>query len=314
MKWIEYDYMCNADKGITYHKKVEYNEANLAIAKVEACRGYTITEDSESNEFSPLPIGMGGTGATSASDALTKLGAAKASHTHNYAGSSSPGGAATSADKLSTGRDFKVDLGSTAAANFDGTKAATPGVSGTLPISNGGTGATTAEAARAKLGIMSTEELLSLHVWKKYDNNPEVVETEVTDLSVSNEEGTRDGSRTYNDVYYSSEINTKTGELINLVHLVSPTFSEIQVVKGKYFSAKRAGSPVFRVPSNASLTESKILYPSPGYYAARVNTAYKVVPGGNELGYAYSKNEDAYPTSGSHSDGIWYEYVKQLGG
>ena len=46
MKWIEYDYVCNADKGINLHKKVEYNEANLAIAEVEACNGeYTITED-----------------------------------------------------------------------------------------------------------------------------------------------------------------------------------------------------------------------------------------------------------------------------
>ena len=48
-----------------------------------------------------LPIARGGTGATSASAARTALGAAASSHTHNYAGSSSAGGAATSAVKVS---------------------------------------------------------------------------------------------------------------------------------------------------------------------------------------------------------------------
>ena len=43
-----------------------------------------------------LAVDHGGTGATTAAAALTNLGAAAASHTHNYAGSSSAGGAATS--------------------------------------------------------------------------------------------------------------------------------------------------------------------------------------------------------------------------
>ena len=54
-----------------------------------------------------LPIANGGTGATSAAAARTALGitpanigAAATSHTHNYAGSSSAGGAATSANKV----------------------------------------------------------------------------------------------------------------------------------------------------------------------------------------------------------------------
>ena len=47
-----------------------------------------------------LPISRGGTGATTAAAARTALGAAPSSHTHKYAGSSSAGGAATSANKV----------------------------------------------------------------------------------------------------------------------------------------------------------------------------------------------------------------------
>lgn len=59
------------------------------------------------------------------------------------------------ADKLATARTVQTNLGSTAAASFDGTANITPGVSGTLPITNGGTGATTKEGARDNLGLGS---------------------------------------------------------------------------------------------------------------------------------------------------------------
>ena len=54
---------------------------------------------------------------------------------------------ASEAAKLSTARSLQTDLESTTAASFDGTAAATIGVTGTLPIANGGTGKTTATAA-----------------------------------------------------------------------------------------------------------------------------------------------------------------------
>ena len=80
-------------------------------------------------------------------------GKASTSHTHNYAGSSSAGGAANSAVKLSTARTIRTNLGSTSTASFDGSANITPGVTGTLAVGNGGTGATTAAAARTKLGF-----------------------------------------------------------------------------------------------------------------------------------------------------------------
>ncbi len=52
------------------------------------------------------------------------------SHTHNYAGASSPGGAATSANKLATARTIKLTGAVNGQATFDGTKDTTINVEG----------------------------------------------------------------------------------------------------------------------------------------------------------------------------------------
>ena len=62
-------------------------------------------------------------------------------------------GNAGSATKLATARTIRTNLASTSTASFDGSANVTPGVTGTLPIANGGTGATSASAAVTKLGI-----------------------------------------------------------------------------------------------------------------------------------------------------------------
>lgn len=58
-------------------------------------------------------------------------------------------GLAASATKLATARTFRTNLASTSTASFDGSSNVTPGVTGTLPIGNGGTGNTTGNAATA---------------------------------------------------------------------------------------------------------------------------------------------------------------------
>jgi hypothetical protein len=68
---------------------------------------------------------------------------------------------AVSATKLVTSRSLTVDLGSTTAANFDGTSDASIGVSGKLPIENGGTGASTQSGARSALGVPPTNHAVA---------------------------------------------------------------------------------------------------------------------------------------------------------
>jgi len=58
----------------------------------------------------------------------------------------STGNVAT-ATALQTPRDIRVNLASTSAASFNGTAAANPGVTGVLPVANGGTGASTVDTA-----------------------------------------------------------------------------------------------------------------------------------------------------------------------
>ena len=58
-------------------------------------------------------------------------------------------GNATSATKLATSRTIRTNLASTSTASFDGTNNITPGVTGVLPVANGGTGNTTGSATKA---------------------------------------------------------------------------------------------------------------------------------------------------------------------
>ena len=63
------------------------------------------------------------------------------------------GSAAAAADKLETPRAIRTNLSSANAELFDGSADVSPGVTGILPIANGGTGASTAAQALQKLGV-----------------------------------------------------------------------------------------------------------------------------------------------------------------
>ena len=60
-------------------------------------------------------------------------------------------GNAATATKLATARTIRTNLASTSTASFDGSGNITPGVTGTLPIANGGTGKTTKNEAYTNL-------------------------------------------------------------------------------------------------------------------------------------------------------------------
>lgn len=74
----------------------------------------------------------------------------------NATSSSSCSGNAATATKLATARTIRTNLASTSTASFDGSGNITPGVTGTLPLGNGGTGATTAAAALTNFGLTAT--------------------------------------------------------------------------------------------------------------------------------------------------------------
>ena len=72
---------------------------------------------------------------------------------HVHPAQTTVSGNAGSATKLATARTIRTNLNSTSTASFNGTANVTPGVTGTLPVANGGTGATSAVDARKNLGI-----------------------------------------------------------------------------------------------------------------------------------------------------------------
>ena len=87
-----------------------------------------------------LSIAHGGTGATTAAAARSALGAAAASHTHNYAGSSSAGGAATVANKINLPVGTTLFATSSSATFFSATLGGTWTVVGnidTIVVSSG---------------------------------------------------------------------------------------------------------------------------------------------------------------------------------
>lgn len=76
-------------------------------------------------------------------DTLTNKDLTSGTNTFPTLNQSTTGSAAT----LSTSRTFRTDLASTSTASFNGSANVTPGVTGTLPLGNGGTGQTTAATA-----------------------------------------------------------------------------------------------------------------------------------------------------------------------
>ena len=105
------------------------NEEKSKLAHIESEATKTII-DKALNLSSTNPV-QNATVASAIDDINNRLGessisdqiaayAAPISHTHNYAGSSSAGGAATSAEKLSTARAITLSGAVSGTANFDG--------------------------------------------------------------------------------------------------------------------------------------------------------------------------------------------------
>lgn len=110
-------------------------EYYVVINGAKGSRTFSVSQVFTSDAVTVIPVTNGGTG--------------------NTTGKAPSANTADTATKLATARTLQTNLGSTSGASFDGSANASPGVTGTLPITNGGTGATTAAAARTNLGAAS---------------------------------------------------------------------------------------------------------------------------------------------------------------
>lgn len=119
---------------VTSNAQSSGNRAEYIVTATGAkgSRGFTVVQSFNSDASTVIPTSNGGTG--------------------NTTGKAPTAGGADTATKLATARTLRTNLGSTAGASFDGSADANPGVTGTLPVTNGGTGATSAAAARTALG------------------------------------------------------------------------------------------------------------------------------------------------------------------
>lgn len=135
-----------ADLMAATKKYVDDSVANAGGGDVLAAGNNSFTG---ANTFQNLVTMVGGVVFTSRTTTLAWKNATQIVATINA--STYTGNSAT-ATKLATARTITANLASSTAGSFDGSANITVGVTGTLPIANGGTGATTAAAARTALG------------------------------------------------------------------------------------------------------------------------------------------------------------------
>lgn len=134
------------DTDVSNKKYVDDSIASAGGGDVLAAGNNSFTG---ANTFQNLVTMVGGVVFTSGTTTLAWKNATQIIATINA--STYTGNSAT-ATKLATARTITANLASSAAGSFDGSANITVGVTGTLPIANGGTGATTATAARTALG------------------------------------------------------------------------------------------------------------------------------------------------------------------
>lgn len=191
-------------------------------------------------------------------------------------------------------------------------------ISGTLPISNGGTGQTSAAGARASLGILTANEIANLYVYKKYPGEPgEKTETEESDVILTSK--TTVYGSAYSELYYANDyafdgetftLTSPTRIGFNSSVTDSTVLERLAVVKGKYVAKKESGaSEIFLIPASATISKKSVAMSA----QMIADSATKIISNSMNLKYAASKTK-SYPENGKYSsDGYWYVYHKILG-
>lgn len=145
------------DEGSLVPLQARDTEANMSDGKLvywDATNKILKTSTGTTTTYLPLAGGTM-TGTISSMDIVPKQNATYnlGSSTYKYSSvyATSFIGNASTQTKLQTQRTIQTNLQSTSSASFDGTANITPGVTGTLPIQNGGTGGTTQKAQQYNL-------------------------------------------------------------------------------------------------------------------------------------------------------------------
>jgi hypothetical protein len=112
-------------------------------------------------------------------------------------------GNAGSATKLATVRTIRTNLGSTDPVGFDGTTNIATGVTGTLQISHGGTGSTTAADARTALGaVAKTGDTMTGNL---------IIDTGASSAIVLQAPDNSEGKQSYSKIYKNASATTDYG-------------------------------------------------------------------------------------------------------
>ena len=182
-------------------------------------------------------------------------------------------------------------------------------INGVVPISKGGTDATTVVGAQENLGILTPDEIVNLYVWKKYA----YTKTKVTNQTIS----LKNINTNDYDITYASEITIADG-MVSLVDKQKITVtgvddSNLDSIKGKYVSYVGA---IYLISESATFSTVSTGTSTALVINLRVSSATKIVANTistTHLEYVASKESDTYPSNGEHTDGYWYVYHKQLG-
>jgi hypothetical protein len=92
----------------------------------------------------------------------------------------------TTAEKLNTARTVQTNLASTTAASFNGTANITPGVTGVLPVANGGTGSSQKISliCQARRQSPGSRHFPACHLFPEFCQSPTAVRAAVQKISL----------------------------------------------------------------------------------------------------------------------------------
>lgn len=110
------------------------------------------TTDQLADVVSTLELDINSKASKGANSDITSLSGLTTPLSTTQGGTGSATGNAPTATILATARTIQTNLASTSSASFDGSTNIVPGVTGILPVNNGGNGASTPANARANLG------------------------------------------------------------------------------------------------------------------------------------------------------------------